>query len=315
MTDEDLISLANKTAIEIDEDPFAEFVSLSETAAPTPEIPSSQQADLQSLLAAFRLVGAPLMQAVAESAGGENTPTDNRLIPDTEQFAALIKAAMNLSRLLTPTGIGDDDNNTDGSAIAWKLFGTSSKVVAAYYKSTRRILTTAEAQDFAAMMETVHATFRARLPIEEEHLPNTVTIFRARMSEALVPVIGAVAQYSFGRAEHALLAEVAERLIGTADQVTRALAPSGATPEEWRMLCWNLLRSAGQIYTECHYAEADRLVYMDPTELNTYCAQHDGLIPMVQVWQAFNQRMAMLATLATYLEVPASAHLEKECWP
>ena len=96
--------------------------------------------------------------------------------------------------------------------------------------------------------------------------------------------------------------------------MTRALAPAGATPEQWRMLCWNILRASGQIYTECHYAEADRLLYMSPEERTAYFAQHGNIVPMTQVWQAFNQRMAMLATLATYLDVPAQAQLETQGW-
>jgi hypothetical protein len=145
-------------------------------------------------------------------------------------------------------------------------------------------------------------------------MPNTVATFRAKMLETLVPVVGAVAQYSFGRAEHALLAEVAERLVRTADQVTRALAPAGSTAEEWRLLCWNVLKAAGQIYTESHYAEADRLLYMNPDERAAYFTKHGNIVPMTQVWQAFNQRMAMLATLATYLDVPASAQLDAQAW-
>jgi hypothetical protein len=148
----------------------------------------------------------------------------------------------------------------------------------------------------------------------QEPIPNTVATFRAKMMEAMVPVVGAVAQYAFGRSEHALLAEVAEKLIKTADQVTRALAPAGCTPDQWRLLCWNVLKAAGSIYTESHYAEADRLLYMNPDERAAYYAQHGNIPPMTQVWQAFNQRMAMLATLATYLDVPASAQLDSEGW-
>jgi hypothetical protein len=109
--------------------------------------------------------------------------------------------------------------------------------------------------------------------------------------------------------------EVAERLVRTADQVTRSLAQPGMTPEQWRLLCWNILRASGQIYTECHYAEADRLLYMNPDERAAYFAQHGNVVPMTQVWQSFNQRMAMLATLATYLDVPAAANLEEQGWP
>jgi hypothetical protein len=171
-----------------------------------------------------------------------------------------------------------------------------------------------EAKKLAAIAGTLQERFKSQIPGDVEALPNSVGTFRAKIMEAMVPVIGAVAQYAFGRAEHALLAEVADRLIKTADQMTRALAPVGTTAEQWRLLCWNILRAAGQIYTECHYAEADRLLYMNPDEREAYFKKNGNVVPMTQVWQAFNQRMAMLATLATYLEVPDMAHLESSGW-
>ena len=52
------------------------------------------------------------------------------------------------------------------------------------------------------------------------------------------------------------------------------------------------------------------------TAQQVYFAQHGNVPPMTQVWQAFNQRMAMLATLATYLEVPSSVQvqMQEETW-
>jgi hypothetical protein len=137
-------------------------------------------------------------------------------------------------------------------------------------------------------------------------------MFRAKMLEALVPVVNAVAQYSFGRAEHLMLAQVSERILKTADQVTRGLAPAGCTPKDWRLLCWSVLQAAGFLYSDCHFAEADRLLYMEKDERDNYFREHDNIPPLTFVWQAFDQRMAMLATLITYLDVPASAKLDEQ---
>jgi hypothetical protein len=175
-------------------------------------------------------------------------------------------------------------------------------------------MTQEEADNVAEIAIGLQGKFKAQFPAGQEQLPNTVATFRAKMLEAMVPVVGAVAQYSFGRSEHALLAEVSERLVKTADQVTRALVPTGATPEEWRLLCWHVLKAAGQIYVESHFSEADRLLYMPAEERAAYFAEHGQIVPMQQVWQAFNQRMAMLATLATYLEVPETAQLDVGGW-
>lgn len=272
---------------------------------------SQNAANLQTLLVAFRQVGAPLMQALAEAPAGAKTDEAGQI--DTAQFAGLFDSTVALNQALAQA-LGGREEQLD-PAVRWSLVGAASQVVGASFRSSGRAPTSQEIEDLAAIAVTLQEKFKTQIPAGGETLPNTIATFRAQMLEALVPVIGAIAQYAFGRSEHELLADVAERLVKIADQVTRALAEPSATPEQWRLLCWNILRAAGQIYTECHYAEADRLLYMSAEDRAAYFAQHGNTVPMVQVWQSFNQRMAMLATLATYLDVPDSAQLEKQGWP
>lgn len=267
-------------------------------------------ARLQTLLAAFRQIGMPLLQTLAEASGSGDGQGPAALAP--EKFNALIESTILLSRELAGE-IGSDEETLD-PAVRWALAGSASQVVAANFRATGAAMDEEGAKKLAGIAALLQEKFKNQIPAGGETIPNTIATFRAKMMEAMVPVIGAVAQYAFGRAEHELLAEIAERLVKTSDQVTRALAAPGSTPEQWRILCWNILRAAGQIYTESHYAEADRLLYMDPDERAAYFAQHGQTVPMTQVWQAFNQRMAMLATLATYLEVPATAGFEKQGW-
>jgi hypothetical protein len=265
---------------------------------------------MQSLLTTFRQVGLPLLQAIGEAQSKEENAEPQPL--NTAVLGALVDSTVMLSQKLAAE-IGASDDQVD-AWVRWALVGAASQVVGATFKTAGRPLTDDEATRIAAIAIDLQGKFKAQIPAGQENVPNTIATFRAKMLEAMVPVVGAVAQYSFGRAEHALLAEVAERLVKTADQVTRALAPTGATPEEWRLLCWHVLKASGQIYTESHFAEADRLLYMDPEERAAYFAQHGQIVPMTQVWQAFNQRMAMLATLATYLDVPESARLDAGGW-
>ena len=253
---------------------------------------SSDQSRMQAVLTVFRQLGLPLLQAVgdaqhkAASEGGE---------PQTlniDVFGPLVENTVMLSRKLASQA-GASEEQVD-AWVRWALAGASAQVVGAAYKTSGRLMTEDEAGYIADVAIALQSTFKAQIPEGQENIPNTIATFRAKMMEAMVPVVGAVAQYSFGRSEHALLAEVAEKLTKTSDQVTRALAPTGATPEEWRLLCWHVLKASGQIYAESHFAEADRLLYMEPDERAAYFAQHGQIVPMQQVWQAFNQRMAML---------------------
>jgi len=275
---------------------------------------SLAQARMQSLLVAFRHIGMPLLTALTETpaAAGEGAEAAKPTGLNPAQFNALIDSAINLSQALAAQ-LGASEDQLD-AWVRWSLAGAASQVVASHFKATGQALPADQAQNLARMTVELQNKFKAQIPGGNEPVPNTVATFRAKMMEAMVPVVGAIAQYSFGRAEHALLAEVAEKLIKNADQVTRALAAAGSTPEQWRLLCWSVLKASGQIYTESHYAEADRLLYMNADERAAYFAQHGQVVPMTQVWQAFNQRMAMLATLATYLEVPSSAQLDVEEW-
>ncbi len=265
---------------------------------------------MQTLLAAFRQVGMPLLQTMAEVSSSKEG--DQPEVDSAVQFNGLVESAVKLSQELAKE-IGAQEGELD-SSVRWALSGSASQVVAASFRATGEAAKDEDIKKLAGIAAQLQDKFKTQIPAGGETVPNTVATFRAKMMESMVPVIGAVAQYSFGRAEHDLLAEIAERLVKLSDQVTRALADAGATPEQWRFLCWNILRAAGQIYTECHYAEADRLLYMDPEKRAEYYAQHGQQVPMTQVWQGFNERMAMLATLSTYLEVPASAGLDTEGW-
>jgi len=270
---------------------------------------NSDKSRIQSALTTFSRLGLPLLQAAGEAQNkGENAPAG--LSVDT--LGPLVDSTIVLSRKLAAQA-GASEDKID-AWVRWALAGAAAQVVGSAYKMSGRVMTEEEAENIAEIVLGLQGKFKAQFPPGQEHLPNTVATFRAKMLEAMVPVVGAVAQYSFGRSEHALLAEVSEKLVKTADQVTRALAPPGTTTEEWRLLCWHVLKAAGQIYVESHFSEADRLLYMPAEERAAYFAQHGQIVPMQQVWQAFNQRMAMLATLATYLEVPETAQLDVKEW-
>lgn len=265
---------------------------------------------MRSLATALRHVGGPLLTALLEASPQEQGAQGMTRRINLEAFPQLIDSAANLARQIADVIEGD----TAPVTLRWGAISAACQLVAANYKATGQALDAETASPILAVVNALPDKFKSLTTGGVEPVPNQVATFRAKMLEALVPVVGAVAQYSFGRAEHGLLAEVAERLMKTADQITRSLAPVGSTPEQWRLLCWVVLKSAGQIYADSHYAEADRLLYMNPDDRAAYFAKHGNVVPMTQVWQEFNQRMALLATLGAYLEVPPAAKLDEEGW-
>jgi len=264
------------------------------------------EARVQTLLAAFRQIGMPLVQAIVEQESQGGVRVSPQLLND------LIDNTLSLSHKMAEKIAGGEVTAFEemDPHMRWALTGAASQIVGTGFRAWGKPLDDEKIASLVEASMALEERFKDDVPTLPETIPNTVMTFRAKMMEAMVPVVGAIAQYSFGRSEHLLLAEVSERLVKTSDQVTRALAPSGATAEQWRILCWNILRAAGMIYSESHFAESDRLLYMEADARAAYFAEHDQIVPMTQVWQAFNQRMAMLATLANYLEVPASAQFE-----
>ncbi|MDD3371111.1 MAG: hypothetical protein PHE27_04715, partial [Alphaproteobacteria bacterium] len=229
----------------------------------------SEKSRMQSLLVAFRQLGLPLLQAATEAQSKQEDAAEGL---SSEVLTPLIDSTVMLSSKLAKE-IGASEDQVD-AWVRWALAGAAAQVVGASYKMAGRVLSEQEADQIISIANELQSKFKAQIPAGQENLPNTVATFRAKMLEAMIPVVGAVAQYSFGRSEHALLAEVAERLVRTADQVTRSLAPTGASPEEWRLLSWHVLKAAGEIYMESHFAEADRLLYMPAEERSAYIAEH-----------------------------------------
>jgi hypothetical protein len=274
--------------------------------------PSGADQRLLALIATIRHVGTPLLVAVAEVAGAASKENPAAATTaDPAMFASLIDSTVNLAQAMVAGGV---DGKISQPWVRWAVVNSASQIVAAHYRATGRAMKTEESAPIVQHVAGLQDKYKNFVPSEREPMENSIATFRAKTIEALVPVVGAVAQYAFGRAEHLLVSEVADRLIKTTDQITRALAPAGAKPDEWRLLSWSILRSSGQIYADSHYLEADRLLAMKPEERSAYLAQNPQNVPMERVWQNFNQRMGMLATLAAYLEVPATARLDAEGW-
>lgn len=271
---------------------------------------TGSRAQLHARVAVLKNVITPLLQAIGEvnrAAKAETPPTPEQ---EAQMLNALVEGTLALSNATTASLNTEREPIDD--MVRWNIVAAATHNVAARFRATGAIISADEAQKIAAAIFDTKEKFQSQTVNSGESIPNTLGTFRARMLEALVPVVNAIAQYSFGRAEHVILAQVAERLLKTADQVTRGLAPAGCTPRDWRLLCWSVLQAAGFLYSDCHFAEADRLLYMDKDERDVYFREHDNMPPMNFVWQAFDQRMAMLATLITYLDIPETARLDEQ---
>ncbi len=289
-------------------DPAAQSIKPDENTEGKPV--SGSRAELHARVAVMKHVITPLLQVIAEAHRAAKSAEP----PSPEQESQLLSGLVEATLALAETTLEalNEGGEAVEDAVRWNIIAAGAHAVAARFRATSQPPTPDEAATLAKAVFETKEKFQSQAVAPGENAPNTLGTFRARMLEALVPVVNAVAQYSFGRAEHLMLAQVSERILRTADQVTRGLAPAGCTPRDWRLLCWSVLQAAGFLYSDCHFAEADRLLYMDKDERDAYFKEHDQIPPLTFVWQSFDQRMAMLATLITYLDVPSSARLDEQ---
>ncbi|MBU0799604.1 MAG: hypothetical protein KKA05_01240, partial [Alphaproteobacteria bacterium] len=112
---------------------------------------------------------------------------------------------------------------------------------------------------------------------------------------ALLPVVNAVAAFSFGRVEKKLVQDIADRLSGDAEDLLRDIVGDGADAATARRAELQCLRMLAEIYAACHRAETAHLGTLAPADREKIAA--NGQIPMEPVWESYALRLSMLSVL------------------
>ena len=282
------------------------------TADTAPDLSADQNgpALTRARAALLRELAAPLLAALYEVQGSMGQTGEALVEQNLKLFDKLIDNSTAIAGQIG-TGMGAG-MGADSEPVRWGVAAGVAQCVAAHYRATSRPLPPAEAEGMLNAFNSLERRFPGLMPVGPEYGAMGLGLFRAKLLEAMAPLVHAVATYSFNRPEHALLAEIAERILQAAETVTRALASPGGSAEDWRTLVWSVVKSSAELYHQCHWDEADRLLYMDPEERAAYFAENGQDIPMEKVWQAFDQRLGMLTTLMAYLELTPGMTGEKD---
>lgn len=107
---------------------------------------------------------------------------------------------------------------------------------------------------------------------------------------AFLPVIQAVASFSFGQPETKLIKQIGERLSAWASAFRERLFGPHLDPDEAKLIDLIFLRMLAALYADCHVAETERLAKAP--------AATNGGDPIKPVWEAYELRASMLETLA-----------------
>ncbi len=260
----------------------------------------SQRTDFQ--VQVIEKLGAPLLAAVSDVAARQAKGGQDGQKQEAEQVAALLNKAVQMSiRLAETMDLKDADGQTD--AIRLALAAVSGPVIAGQYQISGKVPGDNEVGRLVKALEAVltfsdnfvpAAENSARLEnvkpgmvFADENQVNVQAVY------ALVPVVGVVASFPFGRPENKLVQEVSGRLVKQAETLASRILSGASVPDTKRGEL-KILEALAFVYAECHRAEMGKLTSMDDAARAKLAESSGGVLPMDDLWKAFDLRVAMM---------------------
>lgn len=242
-------------------------------------------------------LGSPLIL----DSGLLSTPSDpdsENMLAQAEAVAGLlngcIKTSLQLARVLN---IHDDEGKAD--SIRLSLAAITSPMLAQLYKSSNgQALNDKNIEKLTASLETI-MSFSESFGVSEDKTqalsevrakalhPNLATL------DATIPVVNAVASYSFGRSDKKLFQDVVNRLSPYIEGLQENLGFDPQGDQSRKTAC---LRIIAKLYEAAHMDETNRILSLPQEELETL-AGDDGKISMDPVWRQFETRLALMEVL------------------
>lgn len=274
--------------------------------APTPvKGPEANRA--LALVSVIRGIGSPLQSAVSEvSAGLRERGQDVTAIDEARAYAQLVQQVVSIGRTTCATLEVNPDElaRWNGEPLRWAILEAIADMVGAHFRAAGLLQPSTIAGQVASAVTGIALDGARR----EDLMPGLGHATQARlgldMLKAVPPVVHAVTRYSFGRNPLILSTEVAWELQYKAVECTRRLLAVGSTLEEWHSVYGAFVISAGQLYAEAHFAEAERIARLSP---NDRAALSQGEVPMTGVWEQFDRKVDQLASFAGFMTVPGEA--------
>lgn len=266
----------------------------------------------QFLVQVLEKLASPLVAAISEvsvrqimaSPDGQSLSPDQTLKNEAQQLASLLTSStqlsISLSSLIDTGAMGGE--NADAVRVA--LAGIASPLVANSYRLAGRYPSEAEINRLAGAMGTVityannfdaAAEAKARLQnFDHDFAPLDADQQLLKYMFILLPVMNCILTYPFGMPEKKLLQDVVERLIRSVKTLRETLFPNMADIMAAQAEL-ALLKTAALIYSQCHFAEMAKLMAAEDGD-------RQGMPPpMDALWQAYEQRFAMVQILAQTL--------------
>lgn len=260
------------------------------------------------LLQVLEKLAAPMVAAISEVSVRQSLIPDpsspGAMRPEAEQVAGLLTKSTQLSiGLSSLMEMRQAEDEADSVRLA--LTSLASPLMSNIYRLAGRTPTDAEIQRISEAMGAVvtysdgyraAADANVRMAqIDSDFFPSDDSQISLLYMSALLPVVNSIMAYSFGQPEKKLIQDVTERLIRESKFLRAKMFPQIEEGPLSAKADLALLRMAGQIYSQCHFAEMAKL-------MATEDQVRQGMAPtMTALWQSFILRMQMLEILGDAL--------------
>lgn len=260
------------------------------------------------LLQVLEKLAAPMVAAISEVSVRQSLIPDpskpGAMRPEAEQVAGLLTKSTQLSiNLANLVDMKADESEADSIRLA--LTSLASPLMSNVYRLAGRAPTDAEIQRISEAMGAVvsysdgyrtAADANVRMSqIDADFFPSDDTQVSLLYMSALLPVVNSIMAYSFGQPEKKLVQDVTERLVRESKFLRAKMFPEIPEGSMAAKADLALLRMAGLIYSQCHFAEMAKL-------MATEDQVRQGMAPtMTALWQSFILRMQMLEILGDAL--------------
>lgn len=253
----------------------------------------------QFLLQLLQKLGAPLMAAINTHALADETGAR-----DAQVMAALLSESVKISISLSQSlNLRPDDGDADAIRVA--LAALAGSLVADAYKQQGRVPGENDGRRITKALESVIAFSDNFAPAAQhaqrlQTLDGAVPFFDPVQTSlysmhALVPVISAVSEFSFGQDANRLVQDVADKLGARAKALKDTLGANAADGMGELVT----LQALAQIYASAHRAETLRLQGVGDSG--------QGVASLDAVWASFDRQLAMIEVLMTSMSGGGSA--------
>ncbi|PCI55386.1 MAG: hypothetical protein COB36_07115 [Alphaproteobacteria bacterium] len=242
-------------------------------------------------------VGLPLIRAIIKYGPNQNEDAIAAematLLTQTVQSNDYIKDTLDIKELAT-----------QNSELHLILTSLSSKIIAAHYERTKTPPTDQDLKRFMGAINALLAFSEDYMPIislteaypENKQTPSVSPRHTTDLTyiSVFLPLINAVARFSFGLNETRMIQNVSERLNARTAQIRSNLLGDTLNDTDKKSAELSILGTLVDLYASCHMQEIDRITTLSSTAPDT----QDSTQQIENIWMLFEHRVSLLFGLA-----------------